>query len=37
VSRGEGTRVFSDRQDLKLVEATGFDNGLAILRYEIKK
>ncbi len=37
VSRGRGTRVFSDRQDLKLVEATGFDNGLALLRYAIKK
>jgi dihydrofolate reductase len=36
-SRGKGTRIFEDRQDLKLVEATGFDNGVAILRYEIKK
>jgi dihydrofolate reductase len=36
-SRGKGTRVFSDRQDLKLVEATSFDNGVALLRYEIKK
>ncbi len=34
-SRGKGTRVFEDSQDLKLVEATGFDNGLAILRYEV--
>jgi dihydrofolate reductase len=32
-----GTRVFKDRQDLKLVEATSFENGLALLRYEIKK
>jgi dihydrofolate reductase len=37
VSRGKGTRVFEDRQDLKLVEATAFENGLALLRYEIKK
>jgi dihydrofolate reductase len=37
VSRGKGTRVFSDRQDLKLAEATGFENGLALLRYEVKK
>lgn len=37
VSRGKGTRVFEDRQDLKVVEATAFENGLAILRYEIKK
>jgi dihydrofolate reductase len=36
-SRGKGTRVFEDSQDLKLVEATSFENGLALLRYEIKK
>ncbi|MGW5861568.1 dihydrofolate reductase family protein [Streptomyces sp. NPDC055239] len=36
-SRGKGTRVFEDGQDLKLVEATSFENGLALLRYEIKK
>jgi dihydrofolate reductase len=36
-SRGRGTRIFEDRQDLKLVEATGFDNGVVILRYEIKR
>ncbi len=34
-SRGKGTRVFEDRQDLKPVEATLFDNGVALLRYEI--
>ncbi|MEV4580438.1 dihydrofolate reductase family protein [Nonomuraea jabiensis] len=37
VSRGKGRRVFEDRQDLKLIEATSFDNGLAVLRYEITK
>lgn len=37
VSRGKGTRIFDDRQDLKLLEATSFENGVAILRYEIKK
>jgi dihydrofolate reductase len=38
VSRGGGTRVFEDRQDLELVEAAGFvENGVALLRYEIKK
>jgi dihydrofolate reductase len=37
VSRGKGRRVFEDRQDLKLVEAAGFENGVALLRYEIKK
>ena len=36
-SRGKGTRVFEDRQDLKLLEATSFDNGVALLRYELKK
>jgi dihydrofolate reductase len=36
-SRGKGTRVFEDRQDLKLVEASGFENGVVLLRYEIKK
>ena len=36
-SRGKGTRVFEDSQDLKLVEATAFENGLALLRYEIEK
>jgi dihydrofolate reductase len=37
VSRGKGTRVFEDRQDLKLVEATSFENGVALLRYEIRR
>ncbi len=36
-SRGKGTRLFEDRQDLKLVEATGFENGVVLLRYAIKK
>ncbi|MCE7011428.1 dihydrofolate reductase family protein [Kibdelosporangium philippinense] len=36
VSRGKGTRLFEDRQDLKLVDAAGYDNGVVILRYEIK-
>lgn len=34
-SRGQGTRIFQDRQDLKVIEATSFANGLVILRYEI--
>lgn len=37
VSRGMGTRIFEDRQDLLLLEATSFENGVAILRYGIKK
>ena len=36
-SRGNGTRIFEDSQDLKLVDATGFENGVVLLRYEIKK
>ena len=36
-SRGKGTRVFEDSQDLKLIEATSFENGVALLRYEIRK
>jgi dihydrofolate reductase len=36
-SRGKGTRIFEDRRDLKLVEATSFENGVVLLRYEIKK
>jgi hypothetical protein len=34
-SRGKGTRIFEDWQDLKLVES--FENGVVLLRYEIKK
>ncbi len=36
-SRGKGTRVFEDRRELKPVEATAFENGVVLLRYEIKK
>ena len=34
-ARGEGIHLFSDRRDLKLLEATGFDNGVALLRYAL--
>ncbi|MFM9607256.1 dihydrofolate reductase family protein [Streptomyces niveiscabiei] len=37
VSRGRGRRVFEDRQNLKLIEATSFDSGIAVLRYEITR
>ncbi|MEV6561548.1 dihydrofolate reductase family protein [Nocardia sp. NPDC051756] len=37
VARGKGTRVFENPRELKLAEATAFDNGLALLRYEVKK
>jgi len=36
-SRGKGTRIFEGRQDLKLVEATPFENGVVLLRYEVKR
>ena len=36
-SRGTGTRIFEDRHDLKLLEATPFDNGVVLLRYTIEK
>jgi dihydrofolate reductase len=36
-SRGKGKRVFEDRQDLKPIEATPFENGIVLVRYEIKK
>jgi dihydrofolate reductase len=36
-SRGKGRRIFEDRRDLELAEATPFDNGVVLLRYEIKK
>ncbi|NUR57978.1 MAG: deaminase [Catenulispora sp.] len=35
VARGKGAPVFEDRQDLKLLQATSFQNGLAVLRYEV--
>ena len=35
-SRGTGTRIFEDRQDLELVEATSFNNGVVLLRYAIR-
>jgi dihydrofolate reductase len=36
-SRGRGTRLFQDQQGLKLVEATGFENGVVLLRYAIER
>lgn len=36
-SRGTGTRIFAQRHELTLLEATAFDNGLALLRYGITK
>ena len=36
-SRGNGTRIFEDWQDLQPVEATPFENGAVLLRDDIKK
>lgn len=36
-SRGTGIRVFEDRHDLKPLEATLFDKGVVLLRYEVEK
>ncbi|MFQ6392347.1 dihydrofolate reductase family protein [Nocardia sp. KC 131] len=36
-SRGAGRRIFEDRQDLKPLEATLFESGVVLLRYEINK
>jgi dihydrofolate reductase len=35
VTRAAGHRFFEDRHDLSLLEATGFDNGVVLLRYEV--
>lgn len=35
-TRGTGRRFFRDRRDLSLIEATGFDNDVVLLRYEVK-
>jgi dihydrofolate reductase len=34
-SRGKGTHLFENRQNLNLLEATAFANGVALLRYEV--
>jgi dihydrofolate reductase len=36
-SRGKGTRVFEDSRDLRPVEATLFDKGVVLLRYELDR
>jgi dihydrofolate reductase len=35
-SRGKGARVFDDRRELKLLEATSFENGVVLMRYAIE-
>ena len=36
-ARAKGTRLFEAPRDLKLLEATAYDSGVAVLRYEIKR
>ena len=36
-SRGKGTRLFEDWRNLKLIEATSFESGVVLLRYEINE
>jgi dihydrofolate reductase len=36
-ARGTGTRLFEDRRDLRLIETTGFENGVVLLHYGTKK
>jgi dihydrofolate reductase len=35
-ARGKGTRIFEDPLDLRLVEATPFENGVVLMRYAIR-
>ena len=36
-SRGRGCSVFQDRRDMRLLEATPFDNGVVLLRYGVTR
>ena len=36
-TRGKGVRMFEDRYNMKLIKAESFENGVIILRYEMKK
>jgi dihydrofolate reductase len=36
-TRGKGTHMFKDQQDLKLIEAKPFKNGVVLLRYQLDK
>ncbi|TCC44901.1 deaminase [Kribbella capetownensis] len=35
-TRGKGTHLFEGQQNLKVAEATAFDDGVVLLRYELK-
>ena len=36
-TRGKGTYIFKDRRDMDLIEAKSFENGVVLLRYDVKK
>jgi dihydrofolate reductase len=36
-TRGKGIHMFNDRQDMNLIEAKSFKNGVVLLRYDLKK
>jgi dihydrofolate reductase len=36
-TRGKGTYMFKDPRDMHLIEAKSFENGVVLLRYDIKK
>jgi dihydrofolate reductase len=36
-TRGRGSYVFHDRRDMRIIEATTFDNGVVSLRYAIER
>lgn len=36
-TRGKGVRMFTDRRDMRLLEAKAFENGVVLLRYKVNK
>ena len=36
-TRGKETYMFKDRRDMQFIEAKSFENGVVLLRYDIKK
>lgn len=37
ISRGSGKHLFTDSRDLRLIEAKPFENGVVLLRYDVKR
>jgi len=36
-TRGKGVRMFEGRYDMQLIKSESFENGVVMLRYEMKK